>query len=111
LRTHLYIAIDPPFVLSQALHIRPLLSLCLMVLSPGKYVAQGSGSTSHKKKQPEAIRSTSRSLAEEIVQKILQHLNVGTGDLSDVLRASPSTVYAGEPVDLGNCLIGFTRKV
>jgi hypothetical protein len=82
-----------------------------MVLSLSKYVAQGSASKSHKKRQPEAIQSSSRSRAEAIIKIIIDHLGILKKDLYDVFRDSPFLEDAGDIVDLGDCLAEFSRSV
>jgi hypothetical protein len=94
-------------VLSE-LRTRPLLALCIMVLSPSQYVAQGSASKSHQKKQPKAIQSSSRSRAEAIIQTIISHLGILKKDLYKVFIDSLSLVDAGDVVDLGDCLAEFS---
>jgi hypothetical protein len=82
-----------------------------MVLKPRKYMGQSLVSTSRKKKQPIALRSSSYTRACAVVTKILQHLDICPQDLPAMLKDVTSFEDMGEVIDLGRCLSEFTHTV
>ncbi|KAG1890735.1 uncharacterized protein F5891DRAFT_1197815 [Suillus fuscotomentosus] len=103
--------LPPDKLLGKCLHAKPLLALCSMVLKPRKYMGQSLVTTSHKKKQPIALRSSSYTRACAVVTKILQHLDICPQDLPAMLKDLTSFEDMGEVIDLGRCLSEFTHTV